>query len=744
MEDSQQTIQRLVAERDELRNRLTERDQAEADRRQAERILRLSQFFVDHAADPAFWIDRDGRYLYANEAACGSLGYSQPELLSMSVLDVDPDLSLEAWREHWERIKEAGSITYEGRHRRKGGVIFPVEITANHLEFDGREYHCSFARDITDRKRSQRRSEHLHAVLRALRAIDHAGRGETDRSALLRRVCEILVDCGAYATAWIALINADGVAEAAGDAGMGRLFRPMRRRLGAGDLTPCMIRALAGSAVQVIHTLHEECPDCPLTRVVRDAAAMCVRLRGDGQVLGLLGVSLPPEMAAEDEEQELLEEVAADLAKVLRESAAAAHRRRIEQELEVARRGEDVIGFKIQQMLLLGQVPEDMPGMSVAAVSVPSEYVDGDFYDFYRHGDQCLDVVIGDVMGKGVPAALLAAATKSLVQKAVSALGAAAQVPGPPEPRRIVQRLHEQITPRLINLESFVTLCYGRIDLRNRRLELVDCGHTRTIHYRRRTGRCRLLHGDNFFLGVIEDCQYSQISVPLAAGDLLLFYSDGVVEARRADGELFGSDRLVELVRQFAPDGADRVVEEVRREVMAFCGAEAPADDLTCVAVQVRHVAAEPLARRTLQISSDPRELPRVREFVGAVCTELAEGRMDEEGVIYLQMAANEAVNNITRHAYAGRTDQPVELEGLVFEDRVTVRLRHRGTPLDEEQPIRDAPNPLAGEGLGLYVIDRASDEASYSRSAEAGGCVSLTRMFRMEGPGREGNGNTF
>jgi len=737
------TIRQLITERDQLREELAERDRAKADHRQAETILRLSRFFLDHAADPSYWIARDGGYLYVNEAACRALGYTEEELLSMRLFDVDPDLSPERWREHWERIKRAGAITFEARHRRKDGELFPVEVTANHLEFDGEEYHCSFARDITDRKRSEQRSEHLQAVLRALRAVDQVSRGETDRGRLLLRACRVLVEAGAYDSAWVALINADGVAEASGSAGLGGGFEPLRRRLATGDLPACVVRALGSAEVQVIETPHEACPECPLAGLYDGRAAMCVRLRGDGQVLGLLGVSLAPELAAEPNEQELLGEVASDLSKTLREAAASAHRRRIEQELEVARHGEAVIGFKIQQMLLLGQVPDDIPAMAVAAVSVPSEYVDGDFYDFYRHGDACLDVVIGDVMGKGVPAALLAAATKSNIQKALSALTAEGDAARIPEPRRIVQRLHEQITRQLINLESFVTLCYARIDVRRRRLDLADCGHTRTIHYHRRTGRCHLLHGDNFFLGVTEETEYSQLSVPIAAGDVLLFYSDGVVEARRADGELFGVTRLSELVRNFAPDGPGRLVEEVRSQVTAFRGEGTPTDDLTCVAVQVRGAAGEPLVRKALHISSDPRELPRVRAFVKEICGDPSAGALAEEDVIYLQMAANEAVNNITRHAYAGRTDRPVELEGLVFEDRVAVLLRHRGAPLDEEELIPETPNALAGEGFGLYIIGRSADEVTYSRSGDVGGCVGLTRMFRTEGPGREGNGNT-
>ena len=88
-------------------------------------------------------------------------------------------------------------------------------------------------------------------------------------------------------------------------------------------------------------------------------------------------------------------------------------RKRAQEELARAREQEVEIGFKIQQTLLLDQPPRDVPGVRVAALTIPSQRIDGDFYDFFKHRDDCLDVIVGDVMGKGIPAALLGAATKS-------------------------------------------------------------------------------------------------------------------------------------------------------------------------------------------------------------------------------------------------------------------------------------------------------------------------------------------
>ncbi len=107
-------------------------------------------------------------------------------------------------------------------------------------------------------------------------------------------------------------------------------------------------------------------------------------------------------------------------------------------DLEAAREREGQVGFRIQQMLLLTQPPTDFAGLRVAALTVPSQRIDGDFYDFFRHENRCLDVIVADVMGKGIPAALLAGATKSNFLEALCHLMAMSRNGAPPEPKEIV------------------------------------------------------------------------------------------------------------------------------------------------------------------------------------------------------------------------------------------------------------------------------------------------------------------
>jgi sigma-B regulation protein RsbU (phosphoserine phosphatase) len=257
------------------------------------------------------------------------------------------------------------------------------------------------------------------------------------------------------------------------------------------------------------------------------------------------------------------------------------------EELAQARQREVEVGAKIQQTLLLGQPPHELPGVRVAALTIPSQQIDGDFYDFFEHNERCLDVVVGDVMGKGVPAALLGAAIKSYFLRALSSLSSPLDHGKLPEPEDIVASVHADVTRQFIGLESFATLCYARFNMEQYRVTLVDCGHTKTVHFHSRTGTSETLYGGNLPLGFSEGEIYQQVSVPYEAGDLFFFYSDGVTEAQNEAGEFLGVEYLVELIEKNSGLGPEELIDRVRQAVVAFANAETFADDVTCVAVKI-------------------------------------------------------------------------------------------------------------------------------------------------------------
>ena len=146
------------------------------ERRRTEKEFRLTKTSLDNTSDSVFWIDPEGRIVYANEAACRSLGRSREELLRASIPDIDPDVSKEAWAVFWQKCRAEHSLTFETQHRTKQGRVFPVEVTANYLEFDGKEYSFALARDITARRALEgqlRQAQKLEGIGQLAAGIAH-------------------------------------------------------------------------------------------------------------------------------------------------------------------------------------------------------------------------------------------------------------------------------------------------------------------------------------------------------------------------------------------------------------------------------------------------------------------------------------------------------------------------------------------------------------------------------------------
>ncbi|MBC7837784.1 MAG: PAS domain S-box protein [Nitrospiraceae bacterium] len=139
-----------------------------SEQKQTEGALRLAKFSMERAADAVYWIDQRARILDVNEAASLMLGYSKDELCAMTVHDLSPDFQTDKWPEFWAETQRCGTMVLETVHRAKNGQLIPIEVSVNYLFYEGKEYHCAFVRDITERKRldtALRTSEDRYRVL---------------------------------------------------------------------------------------------------------------------------------------------------------------------------------------------------------------------------------------------------------------------------------------------------------------------------------------------------------------------------------------------------------------------------------------------------------------------------------------------------------------------------------------------------------------------------------------------------
>jgi sigma-B regulation protein RsbU (phosphoserine phosphatase) len=422
----------------------------------------------------------------------------------------------------------------------------------------------------------------------------------------------------------------------------------------------------------------------------------------------------------------------------------ALDRKRALDEIARVRAREIEIGASIQASLLLTQPPGDLAGAKIGAVSLPSRKVDGDFWGFFRYDRDRFDVLVGDVMGKGVPAALMAAASKSQCQDAIRRLVLQLSEYGRlPDPEEIVSAMHFNMTKQLSELGSFVTVCYARFDTSARELVFVDAGHMRTIHYSAGAGTVSLLEGDNLPLGVREQEMYAQTRATFGPNDVFVFYSDGVTESRSPTGELYGEERLASLIGSAASLDADQIADKVCEAALAFAGPVGLSDDLTCVVVKIAEdLSKRALDRASMEVHSNPAELDAMRRLVDWFCRERANPKWDDTDVQALVLAVNEAATNILEHAYWGARDRRLQVRLEAYPGAVVVEMSDWGMAFDHEAVAPPAFDGSKTGGFGVYIISQCVDEFRYYRDDLGRNCLRLIKRARNNGSSAGGDGS--
>ncbi|MFZ0427554.1 MAG: PP2C family protein-serine/threonine phosphatase [Acidobacteriota bacterium] len=269
-----------------------------------------------------------------------------------------------------------------------------------------------------------------------------------------------------------------------------------------------------------------------------------------------------------DNVAESLNEMSTSIVRLMGE---VAKRESIEKELEIAK--------EVQNQLFPQQLPAVAP-LEIAASCSPARQVSGDYYDFLTHGTGHLDIVVGDISGKGISAALLMASLQSTIRSGLGELN------GDPRARiaQVVRNVNRQLYRRS-SPESYSTLVLSHFDASLMRLYYCNAGHHPPLHFSE--GRVSGLTVGGTVVGLFENWDFEAGEVTLCPGDLLLYFTDGVVEAANAEGEQFGTDRVTEIVRQNLFLTAEDIQRLLLDEVFEWTGEADQADDITVVCMKV-------------------------------------------------------------------------------------------------------------------------------------------------------------
>ncbi len=289
-------------------------------------------------------------------------------------------------------------------------------------------------------------------------------------------------------------------------------------------------------------------------------------LRAGSEVIGAFNLESDEPDAYEAEDLELVMTFASQAAVAIERTrlhAAALVTRRLEEELS--------IGQRIQKTFLPERDPK-VPNFDIAGAYYSSGLVGGDYYDYVRITEGHLGIVVADVSGKGIPAALIMAAFRaSLI----------AEVRNNYAIRTVFTKVNRLLWES-IEIDRFVTAIYGVLDIQARRFTYVNAGHNPGLLYRATTDSFENLDSTGPLLGTLEGATFKERQVEIRPGDILTLYTDGITESMSAAEELFGEERLKDVVRSRRGGSAAEIVRAIRETVSAFAGGE-PDDDLTLV-----------------------------------------------------------------------------------------------------------------------------------------------------------------
>jgi sigma-B regulation protein RsbU (phosphoserine phosphatase) len=289
----------------------------------------------------------------------------------------------------------------------------------------------------------------------------------------------------------------------------------------------------------------------------------------DGRIIGALNLESNQLNAYNKKSMELIAAFASQAAISI--ERAILHKKmlesqRINEQLAIAR--------QIQVTFLPKKNPS-ISGYDISGVNIPSEEVGGDYLDFIKIIDYHTGIAIADVAGKGIPAALIMASFRASLIAEIRNNYAI----------RVICKKVNSLIYESVERENYVTAVYGVLDSKNDIFTFSNCGHNHPILLRR-DDRVEFLKEGGLALGVVPETEYEERPIFLQSGDLILFYTDGVTEAKNDKGEDFGLGRLMTILKDCRKMGANEIINCIYNEVKNYASESHIFDDLTMIALK--------------------------------------------------------------------------------------------------------------------------------------------------------------
>ncbi len=369
--------------------------------------------------------------------------------------------------------------------------------------------------------------------------------------------------------------------------------------------------------------------------------------------------------------------------------------------------------LRIASSIQMGMLPEKFPtkadrdDVQLFASLTPAKEVGGDLFDFYFR-DEKLFFCIGDVSGKGVPASLFMAVTRSTF-RTVSAHESM--------PDRIVMTMNKTIAD-MNKTHMFVTLFVGVLDLPTGRLHYCNAGHDAPLLVGAGVGE--LPCDPNIPVGFMPKWKYSLQEAQIFTGTTIFLFTDGLTEAMDANNEQFLMERVNNVAKQALVHGQQEprlLINQMIDAIHLFVGDAEQSDDLTMMAIQYIRKQSDVQMQKRIVLPNDTQEVPRLNAFVEEICQAVG---FDELTTMEIKVAIEEAVVNVMKYAYPPEQRGDVTVEAASNDVRLKFTVTDSGKPFDPTvQPEVDITLPAKERkigGLGIHIMRQNMDSINYER----------------------------
>ena len=364
--------------------------------------------------------------------------------------------------------------------------------------------------------------------------------------------------------------------------------------------------------------------------------------------------------------------------------------------------------LSVASKIQLGSIPSKFPAFpdrsdfDIYALMTPAKEVGGDFYDFFMTDEDHLALVIADVSGKGIPAALFMMVTKMLVKEVCTISGGS--------PSEIIDFVNDRICER--NTEDmFVTIWFGILELSTGKITCVNAGHEDPVIGKSDKSYEVIKNKHSLAVGALEGIHYRSYEMHLEKGDKLFLYTDGVPEANNEHNELFGMDRMLQVLNETVGQSPEAVLKHVKDKVNEFAGAAPQFDDLTMLCLE--YAGGENLNNK-LHIQAERDNLDEVTAFLENYLEGIGCSMKAQTQII---LAVEEIFINRASYAYeqTGYADLRLSCDA----DTVTIIIEDNGieyNPLKKQDPdITLAAEDRKIGGLGIYMTKKLMDDVIYT-----------------------------